>query len=158
MSPSGANRSRRSGVRAIGSTPMASRSPSRLGHSRVRSRATVAACAMVGVFTIVFAFAFLTLLRRTLIAEVDDSANEAVHDLSLEASQGLLPNLSAAPPDADSFVQVVNAAGRVTEGSSNVVGKPPIAWHPARPAAKRTMGSPVAGLNGDFRVAALSAP
>ncbi len=113
---------------------------------------------MVGVFTIVFAFAFLTLLRRTLIAEVDDSANEAVHDLSLEASQGLLPNLSAAPPDADSFVQVVNAAGRVTEGSSNVVGKPPIAWHPARPAAKRTMGSPVEGLDGDFRVAALSAP
>jgi signal transduction histidine kinase len=112
---------------------------------------------MLGVFTIVFAYAFLTLLRRTLIEEVDDSANEIVHDLSLEATQGLLPDLSHAPPAADTFVQVVNAAGRVTEGSSNVVGKPPVAWHPTRPSAIRTMGSPVAGLDGDFRVAALSA-
>jgi len=111
---------------------------------------------MVGVFTIVFAFAFLTLLRRTLIAEVDDSANEIVHDLALEATQGVLPNLSAAPPDVDSFVQVVNAAGRVTEGSSDVVGKPAVAWQPAKPAAKRTMNSPVEGLEGDFRVVALS--
>jgi signal transduction histidine kinase len=112
---------------------------------------------MVGVFTIVFAYAFLTLLRRTLIEEVDDSANEIVHDLSLEATQGLLPDLSHAPPAADTFVQVVNAAGRVTEGSSNVAGKPPVAWHPTRPSAVRTMGTPVAGLDGDFRVAALSA-
>lgn len=112
---------------------------------------------MVGVFTILFAYAFLTLLRRTLIEEVDDSAIELVRDIALEATQGLLPDLSTAPAGGDSFIQVVNAAGEVTEASSNVIGKRPVAWAAAPQFAIRTIGSPVPGLNGDFRVAALPA-
>jgi signal transduction histidine kinase len=112
---------------------------------------------MVGVFTILFAYAFLTLLRRTLIAEVDDAAVELVRDLALEATQGLLPDLSSAPAEADSFIQIVNGAGEVTEGSSNIVGKRPVTWKPARQQAIRTLRSPLPGLTGEFRVAALSA-
>jgi signal transduction histidine kinase len=112
---------------------------------------------MVGVFTILFAYAFLTLLRRTLTEEVDDSAIELVRDIALEATQSALPDLSTAPAEADSFIQVVRSTGQITAGSSNVVGKPPVAWNPARPFAIRTIGSPVPGLKGDFRVAALAA-
>jgi signal transduction histidine kinase len=112
---------------------------------------------MVGLSTILFAYAFLTLLRKTLTEEVDDAAIELVRDLTLEATQGVLPDLSSAPAQADSFIQVVNGAGAVTEGSSNVVGKPPVPWTPTRQLAIRTMASPVAGLSGDFRVVALSA-
>jgi signal transduction histidine kinase len=113
---------------------------------------------MVGVFTILFAYAFLTLLRRTLIEEVDDSAIELVRDLALEATQGVLPDLSTAPAEADSFIQVVNTAGEVTEGSSNVINKGGrVAWMPAAAFAIRTIAAPLPGLTGDFRVAALSA-
>jgi signal transduction histidine kinase len=112
---------------------------------------------MVGVFTILFAYAFLTLLRRTLTDEVDDSAVELVRDIALEATQGVLPDLSNAPAEADSFIQVVNAAGVVTEGSSNVVAKGRVDWMPTREFAVRTMAAPLPGLVGDFRLAALSA-
>jgi signal transduction histidine kinase len=112
---------------------------------------------MVGVFTILFAYAFLTLLRRTLTEEVDDSAIELVRDIALEATQGLLPDLSTAPAEADSFIQVVHSGGQVTESSSNVTGQARVAWMPAREFAIRTIASPVPGLSGDFRVAALSA-
>lgn len=113
---------------------------------------------MVGVFTILFAYAFLTLLRRTLIDEVDDSVIELARDIALEATQGVLPDLSQAPAEADSFIQVVNAAGEVTEGSSNVViADGPVAWRPAGKFAVRTITAPLHALTGDFRVAALSA-
>ena len=125
--------------------------------SSVRARATMAACAMLSVFTIVFAFAFLTLLRKTLTDEVDDSAVEIVEDIALEATQGVLPNLSAGPAEGDGFIQVVNAARQVTEASSNVIGKAPVDWRGPAQMTIRTIGSPVDGLDGDFRVAALSA-
>jgi signal transduction histidine kinase len=112
---------------------------------------------MVGVFTIVFAYAFLTLLRKTLIDEVDDSAVEIVQDIALEATQGILPNLSGAPAESDGFIQVVNAARQVTEASSNVIGRPPVDWTPPPQRSIRTMRSPLADLDGDFRVAVLSA-
>ena len=112
---------------------------------------------MVGVFTVVFAYAFLSLLQKTLVAEVDDSAVEIVDDIVLEVTQGVLPNLSAGPAESDGFIQVVNAARQVIEGSSNVTGKPPVAWIPPAALTIRTMDSPVAGLNGEFRVAAETA-
>ncbi|MCA1844658.1 MAG: HAMP domain-containing protein [Actinobacteria bacterium] len=112
---------------------------------------------MVTVFTIVFAFAFLTLLRKTLTDEVDDSATEIVEDIALEATQGVLPNLSAGPAEGDGFIQVVNAARQVTEASSNVIGKAPVDWTGPAQMTIRTIGSPVDGLDGDFRVAAVSA-
>lgn len=136
---------------------MAASTLRRLRPSSVRSRATMAACAMVGLSTILFAFAFLTLLRRTLIEEVDDSAVETARDIALEAGQGLLPDLSTAPFEGDSFIQVVNEGGIVTEASSNVTGKRPVAWSPPQQLAIRAIRSPVAGLRGEFRVAALSA-
>jgi signal transduction histidine kinase len=126
--------------------------------SSVRARATIAACAMVGLFTIVFAYAFLTLLRRTLTNEVDDSAVEIVEDIALEATQGVLPNLSAGPAESDGFIQVVNSARQVTDASSNVIGKRPVAWSPSSHITIRTMEAPVDGLEGQFRVAAVSAP
>jgi signal transduction histidine kinase len=129
----------------------------RLRPSSVRGRATIAACAMVGVFTILFAFVFLTLLRRTLIEAVDHSALELARDVALEATQGVLPDFSQAPDDPDSFIQVVNSAGVVIEGSANAVkAGGPIAW--AGGESIRTINAPLPGLTGDFRVTALSAP
>jgi signal transduction histidine kinase len=112
---------------------------------------------MVGLFTVVFAYAFLTLLRKTLTDEVDDSAVEIIEDISFEATQGVLPNLSAGPAESDGFIQVVNAARQVTEASSNVIGKAPVDWAAPAQMSIRTMASPVSGLQGDFRVAAVSA-
>ncbi|MCA1846520.1 MAG: hypothetical protein LC792_25665, partial [Actinobacteria bacterium] len=117
----------------------------------------MAACAMVGVFTVVFAYAFLSLLRKTLVEEVDDSAVETIEDIALEATQGVLPNLSAGPAESDGFIQVVNGAGRVIDASSNVTGKAPVAWMPPAALTIRTMDSPVVGLTGQFRVAAETA-
>lgn len=129
----------------------------RLWPASVRARATIAACAMVGVFTIVFASVFLTLLRRTLLEEVDDSVVELVHDVGLEAKQGVLPDFSEAPPAGlDSFIQVVNSDGRVTEGTANAIGHAPVAWKPPRDLAIRTIDAPLPGLGGQFRVSGLS--
>jgi signal transduction histidine kinase len=136
---------------------MAADTPRRFRLSSVRARATMAACAMVSVFTIVFAFAFLTLLRKTLTDEVDDSAVEIVEDIAFEATQGVLPNLSAGPVEGDGFIQVVNAARQVIEASSNVIGKAPVDWRGPAQMTIRTIGSPVDGLDGDFRVAAVFA-
>jgi signal transduction histidine kinase len=129
----------------------------RLRPATVRGRATIAACAMVGVFTILFAFVFLTLFRRTLTEAVDHSTLELAQDVALEATQGVLPDFSQAPDDPDSFIQVVNSAGEVFEGSSNAIDAGPIAWTPAKEPTIRTVRAPLPGLTGDFRVTALSA-
>ena len=75
-------------------------------------------------------------------------------------TQGVLPDLSPAPGRSDSFIQVVDGAGQVTEASANLMGSR--RW--PRSPGSRTAGSPSgpsgrrsAASTGDFRVAALSA-
>ncbi len=131
--------------------------PRRLRPSSVRGGATMAACLMVGLFTILSAFVFLTLLRRTLIDEVDDAAIELVNDIAFEASQGLLPDLSDAPSEGNTFIQVVDAAGHVFESSSNLAGQGPVARFATTRLTIRTVDSPLTdGRGGPFRLAGLA--
>lgn len=135
---------------------MAASRPRRLGPRSLRGRATLAAGLMVGLFVVVFAAAFLSLLRQTLIEEVDEAATQLVRDITLEAGQGLLPDLSAAPEEGNSFIQVIDGSGRVIEGSFNVVGLEPVAGFARPELTIHTAASPIPGAGGQFRIAGQS--
>jgi signal transduction histidine kinase len=115
----------------------------------------VAAAAVFGLALVVAGVALLTLVRRSLVRQIDEVAEVRAEDIAALVRQGLLPATIAAP-DEDSLVQVVDADGRVVAASANARGLRPVGV--LRPgggeAAVRTVDD-VPGLGGSYRLLAL---
>lgn len=100
----------------------------------VRVKATAGACLVVGLGLLVASWAFLGLLRRSLLHDVDETGRARVEEVAALAARGTLPTplvLTDQQDDDGGLVQVVDRSGRVVSSSSNLVGRGPIsAFHP----------------------------
>jgi len=122
----------------------------------VRGRTTLAASLVVAAALLVGGVALDTLLRSTLVHNVDKVAELRAEDVAALATSGDLPDPLGVEDDA--FVQVVDAAGRVVAASANVRNRAPFAE--LRPAVDGTQATTVAGvapLTGKFRLVAIGA-
>ncbi len=125
----------------------------------VRGRTTAAATLVVGVALLVGVLGMLSLLKSSLVADIDEIAEIRAFDIAALLEQGTLPPELATFGDEPAFVQVLDPAGRVIASTANVVGKPPLARFPTAGlhGASHTLGGlPVD--DGEFRVWGLEAP
>ncbi|MGH8991362.1 MAG: HAMP domain-containing protein, partial [Acidimicrobiia bacterium] len=124
----------------------------------VRNRATMAACLVVAIFFVAAATLFLALLRKSLVDILDEAVTELAEDVGHEVEQDLLPPVFVSDDD-DSFILVVDDAGRVISRSNNLDADTPIAriQHSGETAVAHTVKSLPIGNGDDFRVVALRA-
>ena len=121
----------------------------------VRSRATVAASLVVAGFFVAASALFLELLRQSLVEILDEAVAELAEDVAAEVEQDILPPVFVSNDD-DSFIEVVDDAGRVRARSDNLPeGEPVVTLQPsARLSAQTVRGLPIRD-SGPFRVVAL---
>jgi signal transduction histidine kinase len=123
----------------------------------VRNRATIAASLVVAGFIVAAAALFLNLLRQSLVDILDDAVSELAEDVAAEVEQDILPAVFVSN-DTDSFIQVVDGAGRVISRSSNLTEGTPVVGirsSDAPPAPHTVSSLPLGG--DDFRVVAMQA-
>jgi signal transduction histidine kinase len=120
----------------------------------VRTRTTVAATLIFGLTFLLGGAAMVTLLRQSLIRDLDGVADIRADDIAALARRGALPDTLLLEDDA--VGQVVDAQGRVLAASANVRGEAPIAT--LRPRGVDPVFSTVdalPGMSGDYRLLAL---
>ena len=126
----------------------------------IRARLTTVACVVVAGALVVGAVVILSVLKRTLIENLDDAATLRAEDAAeLIATEGLVNPLPV-HGDEDAFVQVVDSSGSIVAASSNLAGVGRIArFRPTGEDAEiRTVRIPVPDEGeDDFRVVALGA-
>jgi len=125
----------------------------------MRARTTVAACTAVGVALVAGALGLLTILRHTLVANIDTVAAARAADIAAQANQGPLPLTLAVSGSEDALVQVVDASDHVVASSANLAGRPALTHlRPAADGSAATIrNAPVGDRNAEFRVAAVAA-
>lgn len=109
----------------------------------VRSRITVIAAVAVAAVLVVAAFALLTVQRRSLIEQLDESLAADIDQLlrAVDQSDGRdEPQLLAPVGDDDAVAQVVTLDGRVVAATANVANRPPIDEAPSDEAASTIDG------------------
>ncbi|MEY2569407.1 MAG: hypothetical protein QOE35_3936 [Actinomycetota bacterium] len=124
----------------------------------VRARTTIAATVVVGAALAVGSVALESVLRRSLVSDIQQVAELRAADVAALARQGRLgPGRVGA--DEDEAVQVVDVKRRVVAASGNLTGRQPIAS--VQPAGQepvaRTVGA-LPGIPGHSRLVALRAP
>lgn len=124
----------------------------------VRARTTLAATLIVGVALILASVSLVVLLRRSLVANIDEVADIRAEDIAALARQGDLPEELAAAGDDGRFAQLVDHDGRVVAATIGLDLREPIARF--RPegvdAEARTVGDLTIGEGEAFRVLALA--
>jgi signal transduction histidine kinase len=127
----------------------------------VRARTAVAATVVVGVALVVGAFGLVVLLRRSLVHDIDETAELRAADIAaLTEAELLRESLPAAVDDEEALVQVVDAEGRVLAASQSLRGRPRISDR--APEGDEidhwTDGDLAVGGNRGYRIAALASP
>jgi len=139
---------------------MAAEGPRRRRRPRsVRARTTIVATAAVGLALSVAAISLVLLLRRSLVAHLDEVAEIQAQDIAALAGQGALPPTLAGGPDQDDLAQVVTDADGVVAASPGVDrSRALVAFRPGgvKPIA-RTVEHLAGGDGGSYRVYALRA-
>lgn len=119
----------------------------------VRARTTLAATLIVGLTLLVGGTAMLTLLRRSLVQNIEDVADLRADDIAALARSGTLPRTLTLEDDA--VGQVVDAEGRIVAATTNVGRDAPV--DDRRPTSAepvfRTMDR-LTGVAGSYRVLA----
>ena len=109
----------------------------------VRLRITVVATVAVAVVLIGASFALVTVQRRSLIEQLDESLAADIDQLLLVVEQsdvGDQPELLAPVGDDDAVAQVVTLDGRVVAATANAGDRPPIGAVPSAEAASTIDG------------------
>lgn len=125
---------------------------SRLGTVRVRT--AIAAVAVVGIALVLGAVALVSVLRRTVVDNVETAARLRAADVVTLLESGTSPDALAVDGEEASLVQVIDARGRVVASSPNIEGEGPIGNLPVG-AARTLRGLPID--DGDYRVVAVAA-
>jgi len=94
----------------------------RLRPTSVRGRTTLAAATVMAATVLLGSVALVTLLRRSLVHNIDKVAELRADDIAAQALQGGLPETLAFEEEA--VAQVVDSRGRVIAASANVKGRP----------------------------------
>lgn len=121
----------------------------------VRARTTLVASLVVGAALGVAAVGLVTLVQRTLVGNLDQSAQVRARDLAAQIRQQALPSSPAVPDEENAVVQVFRGA-HVLASSSNLRGEPPV-W----PGASKGSGTrfatiePPVGDGQHYRAAAV---
>jgi signal transduction histidine kinase len=119
----------------------------------VRIRTTLAATAILALALLVGGVAMLTLLRRSLVRNMDDVADIRADDIAALVAEQQLPRTLALEDDA--VGQVVDEHGVVVAASRNIRGAGPIADVPppgVDPVARTVNDLP--GVDGSYRLLA----
>jgi len=115
----------------------------------VRVRTTVGATFIVALALAVAGLGVVTVLRRSMIDNIDDSLRLRGADITAIVESGTLPDDAAIEGDEDGFVQIVDSAGNVLAASRNIDGEPELT--DAAPGS--TLDLPVSPVDdGTFRV------
>ncbi|WP_051063023.1 sensor histidine kinase [Ilumatobacter nonamiensis] len=93
--------------------------------SSVRGRTTIFVALLFAITLVVSGFALHSILRRTMIDNVDTSLELRAADLGALAVSGVAPRDITIPDDGTSFAQMI-LDGEVIASSTNVRGQPPI--------------------------------
>jgi signal transduction histidine kinase len=122
----------------------------------VRTRTTVRATLVFGLALLAGGIAMLTLLRASLVRNLDDVADIRSDDIAALARHGTLPRTLALEDDA--VGQVVDDQGQVRAASPNVSGLGPIATIRPRGTepVTRTVDD-IPGVSGEYRLLAVRA-
>jgi signal transduction histidine kinase len=129
------------------------------GPATIRARLTGAACLVVAFALIVGTIVILTVLRHTLVENLNDAAVQRAKDVATQVQQGNLEETLPVHGDEDAFIEVRDAAGTAIARSSNLKDPIPVATfrpqddHPEI----RTQKIPVPGEEDSFRIVALNA-
>ena len=119
----------------------------------VRTRTTVAATLVFGVALLVGGTVMLSLLRRSLVRNLDDVADIRSDDIAALARTGTLPPTLSLEDDA--VGQVVDDQGRILAASANVSDRVPIAAiHPAGAEPVTRTVDDLPGVAGEYRLLA----
>lgn len=125
----------------------------------VRARLTVLAMAVVATVLIVNALGLVTAQRRLLTRGIDEALRQRADNIAPGIASRVGANRLRTEGDRqDSFLQLLDHAGRVVRSSSNAKGLPPAA-RPLEPGAPQEIGTVPRSLNRDeFRVLTRSVP
>ena len=97
----------------------------------IRARLTIVACLALAVGCIAGTLVVLSVLRDSLVENLDEAARLRADDIARQLVDGTLTDGLPVHGDEDSFVQVVRPDGEVVAASSNLAGVGPIAdLHP----------------------------
>ena len=93
--------------------------------SSIRGRTTILVTLLFALTLIVSGVALLTVLRRTMIDNIDTALALRAADLGALTSSGVAPRNITIPEDGTSFAQII-LDGDVIASSTNVRGQPPV--------------------------------
>ncbi len=93
--------------------------------SSVRGRTTILVTLLFALTLIVTGLALLTILRRTMIDNIDTALALRAADLGALTASGVAPRDITIPDDGTSFAQII-LDGDVIASSTNVRGQPPV--------------------------------
>lgn len=97
----------------------------------VRIRTTLGATLIVAVALTVGAVGLVTILRSTMVANIDSALALRSSDIGAIIEGGTLPDAVAIEGEQDAFVQIVDPNGTVLAASRNIDGEPRITDAPA---------------------------
>ena len=119
----------------------------------VRTSATLAATAAVGLVLALTAALLVVLLRTTLVGQIDAALRTRADDIAGLLQSGTLPAQVSGTQDDASLVQVIDRNGRVLAASADIQGEAALTGTPAG-GAPATVGTLPIGSGGPFRVLA----
>lgn len=108
----------------------------------VRIRTTLGATLIVAVALTVGAVGLVTILRSTMVANIDSALALRASDIGAIIEGGTLPDAVAIEGEQDAFVQIVDPTGTVLAASRNIDGEPRITDAPSGASVEIT-NSPV---------------
>jgi signal transduction histidine kinase len=120
----------------------------------VRARTTIAATLVVGVAAVLGGAALISVLRSSLVDDIDQVSEVRAADIAALARQGQLPSTITA--DQDEVVQVLGSDGGVIASSENIRHRPPVGTlHPIGDRTATSTIHHVPGNPGTYRLLAL---
>ena len=93
--------------------------------SSVRGRTTILVTLLFALTLVVSGLTLLTVLRRTMLDNIDTALALRAADLGVLVASGIAPRDITIPDDGTSFAQII-LAGDVIASSTNVRGQPPV--------------------------------
>lgn len=96
----------------------------------VRAGTTAVATVVVGIALVAGATALLTVLRGTLIDEVQEAARAQALGVVSQLESGRPPTLEVSGSTDEQLIQVLGSDGSVLASSANVAGRPAVTWLP----------------------------
>jgi signal transduction histidine kinase len=127
--------------------------------SSLRARITLAALMVVGVALAACGLSLTTLVRNSLVSNIDEAAGVIAKDVEARLAAGDLPSVipvQGGRDDDDLVIQVLDRRGAVVAATENYPGADPVV--PLRPESRRPLRTTVQGLAVDpaetFRVQA----